>query len=303
VKSATRNSDVAGPVAITLVGHICIDENVVDGVAQGQTWGSAVLFAADYLNTRPEARTTIIASYGDDFRATWPQFAVANAPTGHETLLYRNTTVGGVTSRSCRDGDGSGPVYLDQDLRSDLRSSELVVVAPLLANYTATYVESLTGAAPGATFVLLAQGFLRDIRDDGTIQRRPFREQRAVLSRFDVVIVSDDDLSEEWDEALAEATRWSIEHPQLSVVVTRNALGAVLLRNGAQTTFPAVGVVAPAEVRPVGAGDTFGAALSLSFVATGDIGTAITVANAAAAHFLCADDRESAAALGAAASN
>jgi hypothetical protein len=283
---------------VALVGHVCMDHNVIDGVPQPTSWGSSVLFARDYLSGMPAVDTAVIAPYGDDFARLWPQIEIANRPTAPRTLVYENISEDETTTRRCEYTENSRPVALDSHLRGILASAQVVLVAPLLPNFCDRHIAELRAAAdPSATFVLLAQGYLRRVGEGGIVERRGFAESADILGFFDVVIVADDDIAPAWAEAESEAARWSRELPAVKVIVTRNARGAVLFEDGVATEFATEPVTHTPQMSSVGAGDTFGAAVALAYAAKNDIGAAIRAGNAAAGRFLLRrEDAESGAA-------
>jgi hypothetical protein len=286
----------ASRTRVALVGHICIDRNVIDGAAQAPSWGSPALFAQQYLSEMPFVKSDVIGPYGRDFVEQWPDITICNPPTAGQTLNYKNITEGMKTTRQSSHTEDAQPVAIAGELVNILGAADLVLVTPVLPNFSAAYAAELKAAArPSATFVLLAQGYLRSVDDEGIVRRRRFEEAHDVLPHFDVVIVADDDIASTWDEAADQAQRWSTDHPSVKIIVTRNELGASKWENGRRSDFPARPLNQRNGINSVGAGDTFGAGVALAYSTTGDIDLAVRVGNEAAWHFLSSTSSDGAA--------
>jgi hypothetical protein len=272
---------------VALVGHICIDRNVIDGAVQAPSWGSPALFAQQYLSEMPFVTSDVIGSYGRDFAEHWPDIAICNPPTAGQTLNYKNITEGMKTTRQSSHTEDAQPIRIEGDLVGIVSAADLVMVTPVLPNFSAAYVSEVKAAArPSATFVLLAQGYLRSVDDAGIVNRRRFEEAHDVLPQFDVVIVADDDIASTWTEAAHQAQQWSTAHPSVKIIVTRNKLGAAKWDNGRRNDFPARSLARGTDNNSVGAGDTFGAAVALAYSITEDIDRAVRAGNEAAWYFL-----------------
>lgn len=269
---------------VVVLGQVCIDENIVGGIAQQPRWGSAVLFARQHLVDVHGITPSVIAPHGSDFAQ---RELIANPATGGSTLVYENTTVAGSTVRAARSLDNVAPVPLDDRLRAIVRAAALVIVAPLLANYAVADIAGIHAAMrPGATRALLAQGYFRAVEADGSVVVRDFVEAGDILPFFDLVVLSDEDCAGGWDAVRALATDWSIAHPGLQVVVTRNSRGAVLFHDGEVEHFGTSAIPVSRAAHLVGAGDTFATALALAYASSRDIAASIRVANEAARRFL-----------------
>lgn len=271
--------------AVVLVGHVCIDRNVIEGVALPPTWGSAVLHADAFLATQQGIARTLIAPHGIDFTERWPTVQFANSSAELLTLVYENTISSGEVTRRCSNSAAAVPTPLDGRQRAALAVADILIHAPLLPNYSLSMVDQLVNATRSdTTRILLGQGYLRDADGSQTVQRLLAPHLDAVLSRFEIVVVSDEDLADDWDGARSIAALWARDHPSLHVVVTRNARGAVLFHRDIEESFSTLPLEAAAGV--VGAGDTFGAALAIAHRRSSDIRSAIAAANDAARAFI-----------------
>jgi hypothetical protein len=92
-----------------------------------------------------------------------------------------------------------------------------------------------------------AQGWLRDIRPDGLVARRPW-DRRLSLRGVDVVIVSDDDMEDDRDAL----ELWRRDVPV--IVVTGGKGGARVYSDG---DWRGIAAFPHDEVDPTGAGDIF----------------------------------------------
>jgi hypothetical protein len=272
---------------IVLVGHVCIDENSSNDSRQARSWGSAVLYADQYLRKSTRTRRRIIASYGVDFCGEWPEIDIANPPTGCTTLVYKNQTTGNETIRRCSNWENSAEVAITDGLELLIGGADLVIVAPLLPNYSAAYLVGMKARAKETSkWVLIAQGYLRAVGQNGLITPRRFVESEQILPLFEIVVIADEDISQSWRIARKTATLWSTTHPRLNVVVTRGALGAVLFRGGSESRFDASPIGSELLENKVGAGDTFAAAMALNFSITNDVEGAVHAGNDEAHKFL-----------------
>ena len=115
--------------------------------------------------------------------------------------------------------------------------------------------------------MLLAQGLMRTSGPTThDVYRQVLRrdiddDEAATWSCFDLVVFSDDDLT----DALAKATRWSANDAarDTGFVVTQGPRGATLCHQGTATNILTQPVAD--DLAPVGAGDVFGATVGLEF--------------------------------------
>lgn len=144
--------------------------------------------------------------------------------------------------------------------------------AVVLGSIAREFAPEVVGALAGGVRVLIAQGFLRAWDARGRIGPRPWAEADAFLPLVDAVVLSEEDIAGQE----ASVPRWS---RAATVVVTRAERGARVWRNG-----DAVEVAGwPRDVvDPVGAGDTFAAALAVALAEGRPVAEAAAFACAAA---------------------
>ncbi|TQL54456.1 carbohydrate kinase family protein [Subtercola boreus] len=275
--------------SVVVVGHVCIDENT--GTDSGdsspqrlrRSAGSPAFFMNRQLRTVPGVTVSVIAPYSDDFVDLRSGVPLLNPATPGGTLLYRNHIEGDVRRQECFHSQNADPVPLTSSYARALAHADIVVVAPLLANFTPEYLTAaLAETRPGTLTMLLLQGYLRTVGEDGTVGQRDFVEYADVIPLFDVVVFSDEDLG----DALAVADRWSREFPGRAIVVTQNRHGATGFENGVATHVPAKPLERQGVGSVIGAGDVFSAALALSYRESRDIRDAISRAHGVTAGFI-----------------
>ena len=267
--------------SIVIVGHVCIDENTGVDAEDERVAGSPAFFMNRHLQSLPGVSVSVIAPYGADFRSVDTTLPLLNAPTAARTLLYRNHIDGDERRQECFHSEGAAPVPLTPAFERELGVAGLVVVCPLLPNFTPEYLNEVL-APVAAVKVLLVQGYLRTVAHDGTVSKRSFDEYAEVVPRFDVAILSDEDM----DDALETAATWSLEFPSTQIVVTQNRLGASFFERGVGVNVPARALERPGVGSVIGAGDVFSAALAVSCTRGVGIGVAVEQANTVAAGFI-----------------
>ncbi|WP_165068364.1 carbohydrate kinase family protein [Marisediminicola senii] len=275
---------------ITVVGHVCIDENTDVATRDGHTGasvpvrrtaGSSPVFMNRHWQQLANVDVAVIAPFGVDFLEIDSTLPLLNGPTAVDTMLYRNHIDGPVRRQECVNADRAEPVPIDARAAARLGSSDLVVVCPLLPNFDATYIESVLGHT-AALSVLLAQGHFRRVSADGSVGTGPFIDDERVIPLFDVVILSDEDT----DDAVTLARAWSERFPGTTIVVTQNSNGATYFQAGIVTRMPTRALAGDRIGNVVGAGDVFAAALAVGYLVSGSIHTAVAGANTVAADFV-----------------
>ncbi len=265
--------------AITIVGHVCIDHNVVDGVYR-ESWGSAVLYIAEYLANRHNIHPKLHARYGSDLSRFIDTSMFINRPSrNHPTLIYENIITGGVRLQSVANESWPAPKRVTATLAKILATTDILIIAPLLPDYSPSYIRQLCHALPShAIKILLPQGYYRSVGTDGRIVVRPFKESAAILPMVDVLIQSDEDSP----NAIVTAKEWADNHHNLTTVVTRNSQGVSAYTHDQSLSVPAIPVLPQDIVNPVGAGDVFSAELALWLHDNASLQDALTNAQQAA---------------------
>jgi len=264
---------------ITILGHVCIDKNTSENSSYTAA-GSPAIFMEKIFHQLPGTRTTIISSYGKDFLPfRGSAVLLPNQPTSDTTLVYENITKNVIRQQYAHNRDVSLPVALDDELRSALEQTNILFIAPILPNYSASYVRSITSAVnEKAIKVLLPQGFYRAFDRSDHVLKQQFQEADAILKCVDIVIVSQQDQ----DHIKKEIASWTQKHPHLIAVMTTGEKGAVAYQYGKEHILPSNPVPEKDIVDSVGSGDIFSAGFAYRFQQTRDIERAGAFANALA---------------------
>lgn len=245
---------------ITIVGHVCIDHNTVDGIYH-ESWGSAALYIARYLAGSHSIQSRIHATYGKDMLDFADKNIFIDPPSyDHPTLVYENTITHGLRVQSVTNQSWAIPV-MSQALEQRLANTDILIIAPLLPDHSPSYVQSLCQLLPkSAIKILLPQGYYRYVNTSGQIEPRTFTESNDILPLVDVLIQSDEDSS----DAVTTAQKWAKTYPHFTTVVTRGSDGLSAFTGNQSFVLSTTPVLPNDIVNPVGAGDVFSAELALS---------------------------------------
>lgn len=244
---------------VTIIGHTCIDNNTIDGIKY-ESWGSSAMYIAKYFSKEFGIKSHIVSSYGHDFVKHAKELAFLEAPGDHNTLLYENIVTNGNRVQFCRYSDESPPVELKENVVDLLRKTDILIVAPMLANYSAEYIEQIMHYLPEQSLkVLLPQGYMRHINRENKIEKKEFVEARKILAHFDVVVASEEDC----DDALEAAKEWSTHREGSSVVITQAEKGATVFHKGESAQVPTTPLPFSEIKNPVGSGDIFSAQFTM----------------------------------------
>lgn len=157
-----------------------------------------------------------------------------------------------------------------EDVPLAWRSAPIVHLAPLAGEFGGELVAAFP---PTALVGLTPQGWLRTWNADGRVRRRPWPEPSLALARADAVVLSEEDVDEDWSVLEDYAARTRI------LVVTQGARGCTVFEDGKRWQVPGF----PArEIDATGAGDVFAAAFFIRFRETGETISAARYANAVA---------------------
>jgi sugar/nucleoside kinase (ribokinase family) len=134
--------------------------------------------------------------------------------------------------------------------------------------------------------VLLPQGYLRYINDDGLVQPKNFDEAYDILPLLDLVVLSDED----HPQANAQAHAWKRASPHTEIILTQNARGASIIHEDKLIHIPTTPIPDKQIIDSVGCGDVFSAATAYYLFATNDIELAIRSGHEAARNKLLAPE-------------
>lgn len=270
---------------VVILGHVCIDENSIEGVSY-RSWGSPAMYVAAYYAREYGVKTHIISEYGKDFTEYIHEFtAMATAPREGRTLIYRNNVENEHRIQFCPNPEDSPVVPLDESIGRLIASADIFIVAPNIPNYSSLYVsEAISHTKQSAKKILMPQGLLRAIDYQGLITRASLGDP-SVIGLFDVLVISDEDIS----NAVETATAWSREYTKISIIITRAREGATLLHDSQTIDIPTPHPLDAHEIiNSVGAGDMFSAEIAIKLFEGVSTELAIEFAHSSTARMLTA---------------
>jgi hypothetical protein len=178
---------------ITIVGHVCIDHNTIEG-KEYRRWGSPAAYIAHYYRAHTGVTPEIFAVYGEDFISYASGLSLVVKPVDTETLRYENVFVKGEREWFCRNVDTSPLPNIDQIFVERLRQSDAIIFAPLLPVDALSYVAELSSHVPRRSLkAVLPQGFMRHVDELGKVWPQEFANALEILPHFDLAIISSDD--------------------------------------------------------------------------------------------------------------
>jgi len=273
---------------VVILGHVCIDENIIEGKFY-RSWGSPAMYVATYYAHEYGIRTHIVSEYGTDFTEYIRDFTLmAIEPKDDNTLVYNNNIENGHRTQFCPNPENSLPVQLDKAIAKLIACADIFIVAPDIPNYSDTYIrEAVSCTKQNCRKVLMPQGLLRKI--DDTLVSRGALNNPDLVSLFDVTIISDEDI----DNATETAKLWSEKYTNSVIIVTRAKNGAALLTNGGATDIPTECPLNDSEIiNPVGAGDMFSAEVAMKLFEGLPVEGAIRSAHMSTAKILTSRSRQ-----------
>jgi sugar/nucleoside kinase (ribokinase family) len=264
---------------IIFVGHVCIDHNVVEGTTYVD-WGSPAIYMTKYFQTVFAMQPTIISRYGSDFTKYVDDISLCpKVPDIATTLIYENIVKEGKRTQYCHTDNAELSAPITTDAKVLLKSANILFVTPLMPTYTPQYIMELMANVPDDCLkVLLPQGYLRHIGDNGLVEPREFEEARDILPYFDLVVLSDED----HPQANTRVHEWKHFSPHTQFVITQNAQGANIIQEDSSIHIPTIPIPEKLIVDSVGCGDIFSAATAYHLHATNDISFAVQQGHEAA---------------------
>lgn len=270
---------------VTIVGHTCIDNNVVDGI-RSENWGSPAMYIAHYYLKNFGIKANIVSSYGSDFTKYTKVFVFTEQPGDSKSLVYENIVNNGQRVQFCHNSQSSLPATLNQNAIELLKKTNILIIAPQLPNYSPDYIAKIMDYAPSDCLkVLLPQGYMRQVDRTDKIIKRDFAEASRILPYFDAVIASDED----YVDILALATGWAKYKPGSSIVITQAEKGATVFHDGVIQPIATQPIPFTDIKNPVGCGDIFSAQFALSLYNRLDPYAAAVQANQATAKALTSE--------------
>ena len=243
------------------VGHVTLDR-FGDVVRPG----GAALYAAITAH-RLGLSAGILTSHADDFPLELipSRIEVVSVPAGATTRFEHDLRGRGRTMRV----PAVAPPLGADDVPADWSDTPLVLLAPVANEVDPRVATAFSNPALGAS----AQGWLRGLREDGTVGPTRWTPPELLLGRLQALIVSVEDVDGQ-EEAAVE---WFQRIPL--GVLTAGRAGALVFVNGERYEVPPRRAV---EVDATGAGDVFAAALLIHYQRDGDAWEAAAAAACAA---------------------
>lgn len=254
-----------------LIGHVCQDavlSDVESPFASGYVFGGTATYAARTAKALG-LRVAVVTSASVEFAlgAALPGIETMRLPSA-ETTTFANRYLDGQRVQTLH----AVAELLDiSAVPLEWRRPSIVHLSPIACEVDM----QLVGAFPGAFIGITPQGWMRQWDEAGRVSQRPWSEAHAILSRVDAVVMSEEDVNQDWALIQDWANYVSV------MVVTRGAQGATMFVGGEACHVPAP---AMREADPTGAGDIFAAVFFARLQQTGDPHEAAGVATWLAAH-------------------
>lgn len=239
-----------------------------------QPGGSVYFLARTFENLG--IGTTIVSPYGFDF----PKKILGNTrfyppePTANKTLIFENTYRQNEREQKAKHYLLSGFEKIGKLPANLWRSKNIVVVAPILDNMNLAQIKAWKKNSTNSLFILNAQGFFRQLLDNGKVRPKIWRNAYKVVKLFNLIVVSEKD----WISIEKLAFKWSLSGP--IVIVTKEEKGCSVYQEGKR--LDSKGFKVNNIIDATGSGDIFAAAFSFAYLKSGDIKSSADFANSAA---------------------
>lgn len=242
------------------IGHVAKD--IVPG---GWRLGGTVTHAAVQGQRLGLQAAVVTRSAGDlGLEQLLPDIQVRRIPSETTTTFENRYESGRRIQHVWEQAPPIGPEHVPQEWRR----ARMVLLGPVLGEVPIGLGRLFSGSLVG----YCPQGWLRDVRSDGLVLRRPWA-RAASLRGGDVLVVSEEDV--EGDDVALEV--WVRDVPV--VVVTEGRRGARVHADG---RWRHIDAFPQEELDPTGAGDVFATAFMVSLHESGDVAVAARFAAAAA---------------------
>jgi 1D-myo-inositol 3-kinase len=247
------------------VGHFTHDI-----VERGLILGGAAAYssiAAKMLGFRPG----VVSAVGRDFlhygKFDGISLAFVSPVEDYLTTTFANI-YGEETGRRQIIKSVSAPIR-PEHIPSEWLNAEVVYICPVADEVDPTIVNMF----PNSLIGISPQGWMRRWDDTGLVSPRKWEDAANVLSRADVLVMSEEDIS-----PFPGILREYMDLAKI-MVLTRGERGSTLFHGGRSIDFSAFPTC---TVDPTGAGDVFAAAFLIKFHQTSDLSKASTFANCTA---------------------
>lgn len=249
-----------------MINYVVIGHVVQDVVPEGYTVGGTTTYSS--ITARNLGRRAgIVTRLAPDFVAppALSGIEIRRVPSAHTTTFHNIYHDGHRQQFLLARADELQP----EDVPAEWRAVPIVHLGPLDREMDARFCHLFAGSLIGVT----PQGWLRQWDEAGRVSMRPWLEAPEILPFVDVLVLSEEDLSQNISlmDEYACLTRIAI--------MTQGPRGCVVYTEGKETQVPGYPAV---EVDPTGAGDVFAAAYLIRLSETEDPIEAARFANATA---------------------
>jgi hypothetical protein len=231
-----------GAVEYLLLGHITVDRLDDKRVVLGGTATYAALTARN-MGARVGVHTS--SAYEPGLIDTLGGVLVARIPAEYTTCFVNDYTTG--KRRQTIESVAEKLTY--EQILPEWRKPPIVHLGPLCQEIDT----SLVGRFPRSLVGVTPQGWLRGWGEDGVVHPVEWADAERVLTRADVVVISEDDVAD-----ASVIVDWAARARML--VVTLGGRGCDVYRQGEPGPFHSRAFKSATEVDPTGAGDVFAAA-------------------------------------------
>lgn len=258
---------------ITIIGHVCIDNNISENSTY-TTAGGPAIFMSKVYEKFPDVTTHVVSPYGDDFvRYTKGINIFPNKPTNDWTLIYENKSYGNTRSQKTFNRECAKPLPIKTELQKIISNSHILFLTPLTSDYSSQYVRSLMKhTQPNSLKILLPQGFFRSFDKKNNVIQRDFIEADAIIQLFDFVIVSEQD----HQNMQSIIRNWS---KKTHVIITLGEKGSCHMYRNELDSIPTEQVEHEDVIDSVGSGDIFSASFGYKYYMTKKIKKSLLFAN------------------------
>jgi len=258
---------------ITIIGQVCIDNNISENSAY-TTAGGPAIFMSKIYGKFPDVTTHVVSPYGSDFVRYIKGINIfPNKPTHDWTLIYENKSQGNMRSQKTFNRECTKPLPINPELQKIISSSNILFFTPLTSDYSIQYIKELIGyTQPNSLRILLPQGFFRSFDEKNNVIQRDFIEADAIISLFNFVIVSEQDhqqmqfITHDW----AKKTH---------IIMTLGEKGSCHMFKNESHFIPTEQVMCKDVIDSVGSGDIFSASFGYKYYLTKDIEKSLLFAN------------------------
>jgi len=258
---------------ITIIGHVCIDNNVSEN-AEYTAAGSPAIFMEKVYRKFSNVSVKIISPYGSDFLPYLQDVIIfPYKPTCRKTLIYKNNSLGNIRSQKAFNRKSAKPPIITIELKQIISQADVIFFASLTPNYSSRYVSNIIKLTKRNSLkILLPQGYFRSFDKKNNVIQRDFKEAETLISLFDFIIVSNQDHKDidKFTQNWAKVT---------NVIMTLGSKGSLYLNKNKSLLMPVEPVKEKDIVDSVGSGDIFSAAFGYQYFLTKDVKKSLTFAN------------------------